>query len=284
MLHGRVRAAGQAALTQGATILSLMRARSATSRTSRSCRRELPRGRRTARVGRDPGGSAVEGHLGRHTEASGRRQPQRGAPGTPRTCNSALAVNTGDVGAGLAGAAKVVSASYFTAYQSHGVLAELLGRRCHSGRHDGLLLSQGPYLQTLPAIAIGTRGAGDIRPPRCSPAPEPTGTAPTTTASIAAALMSQVGKSVRVQFMRWDEHGWDQFGPAQATDVRAGIDANGNIVGYDYTAYNHGWTQVVESSAELAGTPLPPHRAGRSTRPPPAPSTRSRTAASRARS
>ena len=57
--------------------------------------------------------------------------------------------------------------------------------------------------------------------------------------------MSQaVGKPVRVQFMRWDEHGWDQFGPAQATDVRAGIDANGNIVAYDYTAYNHGWTQV----------------------------------------
>ena len=48
--------------------------------------------------------------------------------------------------------------------------------------------------------------------------------------------------------MRWDEHGWDQFGPAQATDVRAGIDANANLVALDYTAYNHGWTQVIESS------------------------------------
>jgi CO/xanthine dehydrogenase Mo-binding subunit len=76
--------------------------------------------------------------------------------------------------------------------------------------------------------------------------------------SISAALLSQaVGKPVRVQFMRWDEHGWDQFGPAQATDVTAGIDANGKLVSYDYTAYNHGWTQVVESGAELAGTPLP---------------------------
>jgi CO/xanthine dehydrogenase Mo-binding subunit len=62
--------------------------------------------------------------------------------------------------------------------------------------------------------------------------------------------------------MRWDEHGWDNFGPAQATDVRAGIDAAGNIVGYDYTAYNHGWTQVVESAAELAGRPLPPPPGG----------------------
>jgi nicotinate dehydrogenase subunit B len=57
--------------------------------------------------------------------------------------------------------------------------------------------------------------------------------------------------------MRWDEHGWDQFGPAQATDVRAGIDANGKLVAYDYSAFNHGWTQVVESSAQLAGIPLP---------------------------
>src|SRR5204862_492017 len=76
--------------------------------------------------------------------------------------------------------------------------------------------------------------------------------------SISAALRSQaVGKPVRVQFMRWDEHGWDQFGPAQATDVRAGIDANGKLVAYDYSAFNHGWTQVVESSAQLAGVPLP---------------------------
>ena len=57
--------------------------------------------------------------------------------------------------------------------------------------------------------------------------------------------------------MRWDEHGWDQFGPAQATDIRAGIDANNKIVAFDYSAFNHGWTQVVESSAQLAGMPLP---------------------------
>ena len=27
-----------------------------------------------------------------------------------------------------------------------------------------------------------------------------------------------------LQFMRWDEHGWDNYGPAQMTDIRAGID------------------------------------------------------------
>ena len=50
--------------------------------------------------------------------------------------------------------------------------------------------------------------------------------------------MSQLaGKPVRLQFMRWDEHGWDNYGPAHTVDMHGGIDANGNIVGYDY----NGW-------------------------------------------
>jgi CO/xanthine dehydrogenase Mo-binding subunit len=73
----------------------------------------------------------------------------------------------------------------------------------------------------------------------------------------AAAAMSQLAKApVRVQFMRWDEHGWEQFGPATAVDVKAGIDAKGKIVAYDYTSWTHG-SMSVESSAELSGVPLP---------------------------
>ena len=41
--------------------------------------------------------------------------------------------------------------------------------------------------------------------------------APYDDARQAAALMSQLaGKPVRLQFMRWDEHGWDNYGPAAA--------------------------------------------------------------------
>jgi CO/xanthine dehydrogenase Mo-binding subunit len=61
--------------------------------------------------------------------------------------------------------------------------------------------------------------------------------------------------------MRWDEHGWDQFGPAAAVDLRAGIDEKGNLVAYDFATWTHGWMSV-ESSAELSGVPLP-----KSTRP-----------------
>jgi nicotinate dehydrogenase subunit B len=72
----------------------------------------------------------------------------------------------------------------------------------------------------------------------------------------AAAVMSQVvGKPVRVQFMRWDEHGWDNFGPAHIAEVRAAIDASGQIVAYEYQGWQHGWF-VIESTHELVhGTP-----------------------------
>ena len=62
-------------------------------------------------------------------------------------------------------------------------------------------------------------------------------------AAQAAAIMSQaVGKPVRVQFMRWDEHGWDNYGPAHLAEVRAGIDADGKLVAYEYHGWQHGWT------------------------------------------
>ncbi len=71
-------------------------------------------------------------------------------------------------------------------------------------------------------------------------------------AAQAAAIMSQaVGKPVRVQFMRWDEHGWDNYGPAHLADVRAGIDASGKLVAYEYDGWQHGWT-VTATMQDLA--------------------------------
>jgi nicotinate dehydrogenase subunit B len=75
-------------------------------------------------------------------------------------------------------------------------------------------------------------------------------------AAEAAAVMSQVaGKPVRVQFMRWDEHGWDNYGPAHLAEVRAGVDGDGNIVAYEYHGTQHIWART-ETSEQLAlGTP-----------------------------
>src|SRR5260370_4719755 len=64
--------------------------------------------------------------------------------------------------------------------------------------------------------------------------------------------MSQaVGKPVRVQFMRWAELGWDDYGPAHLADVRAGVDAAGKLVAYEYHGWQHGWL-INETTHELA--------------------------------
>jgi nicotinate dehydrogenase subunit B len=50
-----------------------------------------------------------------------------------------------------------------------------------------------------------------------------------------AALLSRaIGKPVRVQWMRDDEHGWEPKGPAQLDLARAGIDAQGKIIAWDF--------------------------------------------------
>jgi nicotinate dehydrogenase subunit B len=51
--------------------------------------------------------------------------------------------------------------------------------------------------------------------------------------------------------MRWDEHGWDPFGPAHVGEVRAAADASGKIVAYEYHGWHHHWS-LVETSQQLA--------------------------------
>jgi len=75
-------------------------------------------------------------------------------------------------------------------------------------------------------------------------------------AAQAAAMLSQeIGKPVRVQFSRTDEHGWDNFGPAHLADVKVGADANGKIIAYEYDGWQHVWS-TIETAEQLAlGTP-----------------------------
>ena len=266
MLHGRVvRPRGQGALIQGATLLGI----------DKSSVEHIP-GVQIVRKGNFVGVvAALEWdaiQAAAQLRATWDDTPMLPGDGNldaalrdPANLQSdTLAADSGDVGAGLAGAAKTVSASYFTAYQSHAPL----GPNCavaDVGANGALILcgSQAPYILTRASVSAALGLPAESVRVELYPFSGTYGHSGYDDASVSAALLSQaVGKPVRVQFMRWDEHGWDQFGPAQATDVRAGIDENGKLVAYDYTAYNHGWTQVVESAAQLAGTPLPPAPGG----------------------
>jgi nicotinate dehydrogenase subunit B len=53
-----------------------------------------------------------------------------------------------------------------------------------------------------------------------------------------AALMSKaVGRPVRVQWAREDEHGWDPKGPPQLLEFRAAVDASDQVVAWDAQAW-----------------------------------------------
>lgn len=72
----------------------------------------------------------------------------------------------------------------------------------------------------------------------------------------AAALMSAMaGRPVRVQFMRWDEHGWDTYGPAHIGKARVSADRSGNLVSYEYEGWQHHWSLVETSEQTAKGTP-----------------------------
>lgn len=73
----------------------------------------------------------------------------------------------------------------------------------------------------------------------------------------AAAILSQLaGAPVRLQFMRWDELGWDYCGPAHIGEVRAAADASGKLVGYEYHGWAHHWS-LIETTEQLAkGAPV----------------------------
>jgi CO/xanthine dehydrogenase Mo-binding subunit len=59
----------------------------------------------------------------------------------------------------------------------------------------------------------------------------------------AAYLAKEIGRPVRIQWMRDEETAWDTKGPAFTVSLRGGLDAAGNLVAFDYDAraadYNH---------------------------------------------
>ena len=59
----------------------------------------------------------------------------------------------------------------------------------------------------------------------------------------AAYLAKEIGRPVRVQWMRQEETAWDTKGPAFAFKIRGGLDAQGNLVALDFEAravdHNH---------------------------------------------
>jgi nicotinate dehydrogenase subunit B len=150
---------------------------------------------------------------------------------------AANVVDIGNVDKAISGAAKTVSASYSYPYNGHFPIGPSCavadvksnGARVFSNAQNiyGIRTSVANVLGfTVNQVRVSYYEGSSCY-----------GSSPQTDVAESAAIMSQaVNAPVRLQFMRWDEHGWDNYGPAQLTDVRAGIDAAGNITAFEYTA------------------------------------------------
>jgi nicotinate dehydrogenase subunit B len=76
-------------------------------------------------------------------------------------------------------------------------------------------------------------------------------------AADAALLSREVGRPVRVQWMREDEHGWDPKGPPTLADLEAALDAKGNLIAWSSEFFHPqgGATPVELVAAILADLP-----------------------------
>ena len=159
-----------------------------------------------------------------------------------KTTDTVIA-NRGNVSEGFAGAAHVRSSAYFCPYQGHLPFAPNCAL-AYVGPDEAVIQSSTQDVYNARAMLAAVLGM-DVKKVRVQYY-EGSGTFGRSCyedAAQAAAIMSQAtGKTVRVQYMRWDEHGWDNYGPAHLAEVRAGVDASGKLVAYEYHGWQHGWT------------------------------------------
>src|SRR6195952_5618553 len=154
----------------------------------------------------------------------------RANPSTPRTL-----LDKGDVDAAIADAAKPMARTYRWPYQMHGSIGPSCAvadyqdgnirvwsgtQNPHSVRADLALLLQRPEtaIEVIRLEAAGCYGrncADDV--------------------SADAALLSRaVGRPVRVQLTREQEHAWEPKGAAQLIQVNGGLNADGSVAAYDF--------------------------------------------------
>ena len=175
----------------------------------------------------------------------------RAARTTDKTVSS-----RGDITAGFAGAARTVAATYEWPFQMHASMgpscsvADVIDERatiwCSSQGVFGLRGSLAKLLNR-PAERIhlvfaegagcyGHNGADDV-------------------AADAALLSRAVGRPVRVQWMRHDEHAWEPKGPAMVMQARGAVDGNGRAVAWEYEVWSptHSTRPRGDAGETLAG-------------------------------
>jgi nicotinate dehydrogenase subunit B len=154
----------------------------------------------------------------------------RANPSTPRTL-----IDKGNVDAAVAGAAKPMPRTYIWPYQMHASI----GPSCAVADYQDDLTrvwsgTQNPHhLRTELARLIHRREA-EIEVIRMEAAGCYGRNCADDVSADAVLLSRAVGRPVRVQLTREQEHAWEPKGTAQLMDVNGGLNADGSVAGYDF--------------------------------------------------
>ena len=150
----------------------------------------------------------------------------------------------GNPDAALAGAARVVEADYEVPYQGHTAIGPA---HATADPSDGQMTI---YSNDMKSYGLRNGVAEFLEIPRdrvrvvWMEGPQAYGRTAADDAGFEAAFLAkELGRPVRMQWMRDEETAWDTKGPAYTFRLRGGLDAQGRIVALDYAAraadFNH---------------------------------------------
>ena len=143
----------------------------------------------------------------------------------------------GNPDAALAGAARVVEADYHVPYQGHTAIAPA---HATADPSDGQMTI---YSNDMKSYGMRRGVAEFLEMPQDQvrvvwmEGPQGYGRTAADDAGFEAAfLANEIGRPVRVQWMRDEETAWDTKGPAYTFTLRGGLDAQGRLVALEYNA------------------------------------------------
>jgi CO/xanthine dehydrogenase Mo-binding subunit len=150
----------------------------------------------------------------------------------------------GNTDAAFAGAAKIIEAEYQIPFQGHTAFA---GAHATADPSNGQMTV---YSNDMKSYGMRTGVATFLGMPRDKvrvvwmQGPQGFGrTAADDAGCEAAWIARELGRPVRIQWMRDEETAWDTKGPAFLVKARGGLDAEGRLIAYEYTAracdHNH---------------------------------------------
>ena len=151
-------------------------------------------------------------------------------PSAPRTLE-----NKGDVDAAIAGAAKPMPRTYIWPYQMHASI----GPSCAVADYqDGRIRvwsgTQNPHVLQADLALLCERPEAEIEVIRFEAAGCYGRNCADDVSADALLLSRAVGRPVRVQLTREQEHAWEPKGTAQLLDVNGGLNEDGSVAGYDF--------------------------------------------------